>query len=122
MLDTTGSERVRFMGKQLSLFDLPECWMEIKDLEFFRDKIDDSPLNRRQIAALVGWRSHSYLNKLYKGDAKTLKVEPAVRMAKVLGARIDHLFVTKVSDVPAQNDKRKAMPTTPRVQRGERAG
>ena len=104
------------MGKQLSLFDLPELWMEVKDLQFFQDKIDDSPLNRRQISALVGWRSHSYLNKLYAGKAKTLKPEPAVRMAKVLGERVDRLFVTKVSDVAAQNEEPKPTP-----QRGKRS-
>ena len=98
------------MGKQLSLFDLPECWMEVRDLEFFQEKIDDSPLNRRQISALVGWRSHSYLNKLYAGKAKTLKPEPAVRMAKVLGERVDRLFVTKVSDGAAQNEQPRLTP------------
>lgn len=90
------------MGKQLALFEIPEVWMEVKDLEFFRDKIDDSPYTRRELSALVGWKSHGYLNKLYAGDAKTLKPEPAVRMARFVGARVDHLFVTKSSDESAQ--------------------
>jgi hypothetical protein len=106
------------MGKQLSLFDLPELWMEVKDLDFFRDKIDDSPYTRRELAALVGWKSHAYLNKLYKGEAKTLKPEPAVRMARFLGERVDHLFVTKVSDVPAHNASGQP---TPRRRKGDKA-
>lgn len=105
------------MGKQLALFDLVELWMEVKDLEFLRDKIDDSPYTRRELAALVGWKSHAYLNKLYKGDAKTLRPEPAVRMAKFLGERVDHLFVTKVSDGAAQNEE----PTTTARRKGRRA-
>jgi hypothetical protein len=90
------------MGKQLALFDLPEVWMEVRDHEFFQEVIDDSPYTRRELAALIGWKSHGYLNKLYSGKANTLKPEPAVRLARFVGARVDRLFVTQTSDESAQ--------------------
>ena len=91
------------MGKQLSLFDLPELWMEVRDHEFLRELIDDSPYTLRELSTRMGWRSHGYLNKLRSGDAKTLKTDPALRLAKLLGVRVDRLFVIRTSDESAQN-------------------
>lgn len=51
----------------------------------------------RQLAKVAGWKSHTYMQRLLKGQAKTLEVEPAVRIAKYLGVGVDDLFLAKVS-------------------------
>ena len=98
------------MHRNPSVTYLPELWMELRDRDFLRELIDDSPYTRRELSTRIGWRSHGYLNKLLNGEAKTLKAEPAVRMAQLLGVRVDRLFVTRVSGDSARtvSNRRKA--------------
>ena len=91
------------MGKQLTLFDLPEIWMEVRDHEFLKELIDDSPYTLRELSTRLGWRSHGYLNKLRSGEAKNVQTDTAARMAKLLGVRIDRIFVTRESGDSARN-------------------
>jgi hypothetical protein len=90
------------MGKQLTLFDLPEIWMEVRDHEFLKELIDDSPYTLRELSTRIGWKSHGYLNKLRSGEKNTLATEPALRMAKLLGVRVERLFVLRESGDRAQ--------------------
>ena len=63
-------------------------------------------VSARQLAKAAGWKSHSYMNRLINGEATTLEVEPAVRIAKYLGVGVDDLFVARVSTESGQNAKR----------------
>lgn len=60
----------------------------------------------RQLAKAAGWKSHSYMNRLLNGDARTLEVEPAVRIAKYLGVGVDDLFLVKTSSDSGENVRR----------------
>ena len=62
----------------------------------------------RQLARVAGWKSHTYMQRLLKGEAKTLEVEPAVRIAKYLGVGVDDLFLTKVSSDTRQTTKSRS--------------
>ena len=58
-------------------------------------------VSARQLAKVAGWKSHSYMNRLLNGEARTLEVEPAVRIAAHLGLGVDDLFLARVSsDAP----------------------
>lgn len=58
-------------------------------------------VSQRQLAEAVGWKSHSYLGRLLRGDVNTLDVEPAVRIAMYLGVGTDDLFVARSSSAVA---------------------
>lgn len=63
-------------------------------------------VSARQLAKVAGWKSHSYMNRLLNGEARTLEVEPAVRIAAHLGLGVDDLFLARVSSDTPQNMKR----------------
>lgn len=63
-------------------------------------------VSARQLAKAAGWKSHSYMNRLLKGEVLTLEVEPAVRIAKYLGVGVDDLFVARVSSEGGDSGKR----------------
>lgn len=63
-------------------------------------------VSQRELARAAGWKSHSYLGRLLRGQANTLELEPAIRIANYLGVGVDDLFLTKTSSVSPQNEKR----------------
>jgi transcriptional regulator with XRE-family HTH domain len=54
-------------------------------------------VTQREVATAAGWKSHSYLGRLLRGDVNTLEPEPALRIATFLGCPIDDLFLARVS-------------------------
>lgn len=54
-------------------------------------------VSQRELAEVAGWRSHSYLGRLLRGEVKTLDADPATRIAVALGVGVDDLFVARVS-------------------------
>jgi transcriptional regulator with XRE-family HTH domain len=62
-------------------------------------------ISQRQLAKAVGWKSHSYLGRLLRGDVDTLDPEVALRIAEHLGVGVDDLFVPRVSTDSGKNDK-----------------
>lgn len=66
-------------------------------------------VSARQLAKVAGWKSHTYMQRLLKGDAKTLGTDPALRIAHYLGVGVDDLFLVRVSnDVVHQSQRRSA--------------
>lgn len=63
-------------------------------------------VSQRELARCAGWRSHSYLGRLLKGEVKTLETDPALRIAHALGVGVDDLFIVKSSSVPRSSKKR----------------
>lgn len=59
----------------------------------------------RQLSQVAGWRSHTYLQRLLKGEVNTLRPEPAVRIAAFLGMDLSDLFMSKLSNVSAHSQK-----------------
>lgn len=59
-------------------------------------------ISQRSLAEQAGWRSHSYLGRLLRGDVKTLDPEAAVRISCALGVGVDDLFLARVSSHTAQ--------------------
>ena len=65
-------------------------------------------VSQRQLAQAIGWKSHSYLGRLLRGDVNTLEKEPALLIAKTLGVGTDDLFLTKTSSDTRRNGKQVA--------------
>lgn len=64
-------------------------------------------VSQRELAEAAGWKSHSYLGRLLRGEVNTLDVEPAVRIAMYLGVGTDDLFMSRASTVGAQAAPRR---------------
>lgn len=79
-----------------------EIWMELKDRTLLAALMKERGVSARQLARKAGWRSHSYMNRLLRGQVKTLNVEPAARIAHALSVPFDVLFVTRVDERSAQ--------------------
>jgi len=54
-------------------------------------------LSNRELARLIGWKSHSYMNEIIRGDVDTMKTDSALRLAFVLDMGVDDLFVVEGS-------------------------
>lgn len=59
----------------------------------------------RQMAIAAGWKSHTYLQRLLSGTAKTLKTDPAILIAHTLGVPIEDLFVTQTDAITVHHGR-----------------
>lgn len=64
----------------------------VKDPKILSKLMTIEGVSQRELAAAAGWRSHSYLGRLLRGDARSLEAEPAQRIARRLGVDVDDLF------------------------------
>lgn len=77
--------------------------MELKDRTLLAELMDQHDMSARQLARKAGWKSHTYLQRLLRGEVKTLSTEPAARIAHTLKVPFNLLFVTRVSNETVQN-------------------
>lgn len=66
-------------------------------------------VSQRSLALAAGWRSHSYLGRLLRGEVSTLDPQAAARIAAYLGVGMDTFFVPRTSTAVAHSvNRRKA--------------
>jgi transcriptional regulator with XRE-family HTH domain len=65
-------------------------------------------VSQRDLAAAIGWKSHSYLGRVLRGEVKSMEAESALRIAHFFGVPVDDLFLTKVSSSDGQPVQPKA--------------
>lgn len=73
--------------------------MELRDRKKLARLMVVQEVSQRELAAAAGWKSHSYLGRLMRGDVKTLETDPALRIAHYLQVGVEDLFLTRVDDV-----------------------
>lgn len=71
--------------------------MELISPERLRRPMDRQAVSARAVARAAGWKSHTYMQRLLRGEEKNVKVASAVRIAYFLDVSIDDLFLTKTS-------------------------
>lgn len=64
-------------------------------------------VSARELARDAGWKSHTYLQRLIRGEVDTLKPAPAARIARRLGVGMDDLFMPRLSSDTGQNARRQ---------------
>jgi transcriptional regulator with XRE-family HTH domain len=65
-------------------------------------------VTQRELAeAAWGVKNHSYLGRILRGEIKSIRSDPALRIAEYLGVGVDDLFVTKLSTDTAQTTRRR---------------
>lgn len=85
---------------------LGEVYMEIRDRKKLARLMIIQEETHRSLSAAAGWKSHSYLGRLLRGEVKTLDTDAALRIAHKLRVPVDDLFVVKVDSNPVHTDKR----------------
>ncbi|QZT61295.1 helix-turn-helix domain-containing protein [Mycolicibacterium austroafricanum] len=94
------------MSTPLQKLNLGEVYMEIRDRKKLARLMIVQEETQRSLSAAAGWRSHSYLGRLLRGEAKTLDTDAALRIAHKLRVPVDDLFVVRVDSNPGVNDQR----------------
>lgn len=78
----------------------PEVYMILRDRKKLARLMIVQEVSQRELARAAGWRSHSYLGRLLRGEVKTLDPDPALRMAHHLMVPVDDLFKVEVDRKP----------------------
>lgn len=76
---------------------LGEVWMQVRDPKKLARLMVIQDVSQRELCRCAGWKSHSYLGRILRGEAQTLDTEPALRIAHRLGVAVDDLFLTRVA-------------------------
>lgn len=82
--------------------------MELRDHTLLAELMETKKISARTLAREAGWKSHTYLQRLLRGEVKTLKAEPAARIAYRLEVPFTLLFVTRASEDSGQTVQKKA--------------
>lgn len=91
----------------VGILEIGDLWMEVRDLEMLKSLQIVRKLSNRDMAKIAGYKVHSYMNRIMRGEAKTMDPEPALRLAKYFGVGVEYLFTTEVSTKPVQNKQKK---------------
>lgn len=78
--------------------------MILKDRKQLASVMIVQGVSHRELADAIGWKSHSYIGRLLRGEVKTLKTDAALRIAHHLGLPVDLLFLTRVSEKSGNDD------------------
>lgn len=82
---------------------LGEVWMQVRDHRKLARLAVIQDISHRQLAEAVGWKAHSYVGRILRGEVKTVDPEAAVRIAHLFGVAVDDLFLTRSSKNPGHN-------------------
>ena len=88
---------------------LGEVYMELLDRKRLARLMVIQGVSQRELARAAGWSSHSYLGRLLAGEVKTLKTDPALRIAHKLQVGVDDLFLTKVDSSTVQDGQERGV-------------
>jgi transcriptional regulator with XRE-family HTH domain len=85
--------------------ELRGIWMRLDNRKLLLKLMAIQGVSARTLAAKAGWKSHSYMNRLLRGEVNTLEVEPAVRIAEFLQVGVDDLFMPRTSSDAGRTPK-----------------
>lgn len=82
--------------------------MILKDRVLLAQLMENRSVSARQLAGAVGWKSHSYMNRLLSGQVKTLRPDAALRIAHYFHVPVDLLFLVRSSTDSGQSVKHRS--------------
>lgn len=86
---------------------LPEIWMRLTNRKLLAQLMATQGISARQLARAAGWKSHTYMQRLLRGEVTTLETEPALRIAHELRVPVDLLFLTRASTDRGRTTQRR---------------
>ena len=66
--------------------------MRLRNLKTLRTLMVVSDVSQRRLAMAAGYKSHSYMGRILRGEVDTLAPEAALRIARFLQVGVDFLF------------------------------
>lgn len=84
-----------------------ELYMILKDRKQLASVMIVQNVSQRELSRAAGWKSHSYLGRLLRGEVKSLDGEAALRIAHHLHLPVDLLFLTVVSEKSGRGSQSK---------------
>ena len=66
--------------------------MRLHNLKGLRTLMVVREISQRRLAGAAGYRSHTYMGRILRGEVDTLAPEAASRIAKYLQVSLDYLF------------------------------
>lgn len=79
--------------------------MQVRDHRKLARLMVIQDVSHREMAAAIGWKSHSYIGRIARGTIRTVDPEAAVKIAHVLGVAVDDIFLTKSSTKSGQPER-----------------
>jgi transcriptional regulator with XRE-family HTH domain len=87
---------------------LGEVWMQVRDNKLLGSIAESQQHTHRAIAQALGWKSHTMVGRIIRGEVKTVSTDAAIRWAFLYGVPVDFLFLTKASKNPRGIRERRA--------------
>ncbi|ESV62258.1 helix-turn-helix family protein [Mycobacteroides abscessus MAB_091912_2446] len=87
---------------------LGEVYMYVRDHKKIVRLMICQEVSQREVSAAAGWKSHSYLGRILRGEVRTLETDPALRIAHFLKVPVDDLFATKVDSKSVRSEQEKS--------------
>lgn len=93
-----------------------ELYMIVKDPDLIRRLMDaridpvtrqSARLSARGLAETMGWKSHTYAQRILRGEVHSVTSDTANKIAYLLGVPVDLLFMPKVSGNAVDSVKEK---------------
>jgi transcriptional regulator with XRE-family HTH domain len=84
-----------------------ELWMQVRDHKKLARLMIVQEVSHRELAEVCGWKSHSYVGRILRGQIKTVDAEAALRIANHLQTPVDDLFATRVSSNAGHRGQKK---------------
>lgn len=81
--------------------------MQVKDRRMIARLMAIKSCSNRCLAEAGGWKSHSYVGRILRGEVTTVTPERAARVARHLEVGIDDLFMTRLSTDTGQSAHRR---------------
>lgn len=79
-----------------------EVWMIVKDHRKLARIMAINEVSYRDLARLVGWKSHSYVGRICRGEIRSIDPEAALKIAIYLDVPVDDLFLPRASNISAR--------------------
>ncbi|MDM2048408.1 helix-turn-helix domain-containing protein [Mycobacteroides abscessus] len=87
---------------------LGEVYMYVRDPKKIVRLMICQEVSQREVSTAAGWKSHSYLGRILRGEVRTLETDPALRIAHFLKVPVDDLFATKVDNKTVRSEQEKS--------------
>lgn len=85
-----------------------EVYMQVKDAGLIKRVMESKRISNRSLARQMGWRSHSYINRIISGQERSVTPDTAIKVAHLLGVPVDLFFETRTFTEPVRNVGRKS--------------
>ena len=87
---------------------ITEVWMQVIDHKKIAKLMAIQEVSGREMSRIVGWKSHTYMQRILRGEIRSVDPDVAVMIAATLGVGVDDLFLPRVSTETAQVAQRRS--------------